>query len=132
DPRPERAVEAIHDERGVVITKGPARGEDGAGARGEERAGKAQRTFAGKYVSAGGLAGRQHDQASAQIERRDLARLEPPILCRATRRQEHRGAIRKRVVGARVSGKVEDGVTGERRGLEELLRGVAALADVAC
>ena len=44
--RPELAVETLHDERHVVIAQRPARGDDDAGAGGEEGAREAQRAFA--------------------------------------------------------------------------------------
>ena len=128
DARRECTVEVLHHERRVVVPERPASGKDTAGACSKEGAREAERAFTGHDDAASRLAGGQHDEPAAEIERRNLLRLQPAVLVCAAWRQEDRRAIGKCTVCAGVRGKMQNRIPAERRALEELFRRLAAFA----
>ena len=120
----ERRVEALHDEGRVVVAKRPARGDDAAGARGEEGARQAQRTLPGQQrpIRRDSQAG-QHDQPAAEFPtaRSRAAGAEPSSRSSPAVRNTAE-SFRERRIRSRVRSQMEDAERRERELLECVLR----------
>ena len=118
----EAFVEVAHQALGLVVAQPPEPGHHRAGAGLEERAGQAQHALAADVGAGGGLARGQHHRTTLQLERRDLARLQQPVLVVRAGGQQDRRAVGESVVGDRVGREVEQ---RERAEVGALQRGLA-------
>jgi hypothetical protein len=125
--RPQRPVPSLHDERRVSVFERPPGRDDGTRAPGKEGAGQAQRPFAGDERAVRRIACRQHDHATAKIERGDLVGLQPSVLMVIAGCEEDSRALREGRVRAGVSGEVNNREGGERCVLDSALTGGGAL-----
>src|SRR5438034_4220392 len=84
-----------HEARAVVDL--PQRGDHRGCARVEEGALEADEVVTARELAEAGLAGREHDEPSVEIEAKQLPHLEPPVLTVA-RREQKRGGQRPDLV----------------------------------
>src|SRR5437879_2591771 len=81
-------VELTHEHEARAVVDLPQRGDHRGWARVEEGALEADEVVTARELAEAGLAGREHDEPSVEIEAKQLPHLDPPVLAVA-RGEEH-------------------------------------------
>ena len=121
------AIERVEERRGVHVAQRPPTADHRVGAGLEEGAGEAEHAFAAQDSSGGGVTRRQHHDATVEVERLDLSRLQQAVFHGVAWSKQDRGALRVRLVGHGVRREMQDVVGSQIARLQRLLGG--ALAD---